>query len=51
MNLNPDLILDLTATPLQQQQHHQLYVDAAGSEKQHMGKLPVIVANRRSKGR
>lgn len=49
MNLNPDFILDLTATP-RNNSNIISYVDALALKKQHMVKLPVIVANRRSKG-
>ena len=44
-NLNPDFILDLTATP-RQNSNIISYVDAMALKKQHMVKLPVIVANR-----
>ena len=47
-NLNPDFILDLTATP-RQNSNIVSYVDALALKKQHMVKLPVIVANRSSK--
>ena len=47
-NLNPDFILDLTATP-RNNSNIISYVDALALKKQHMVKLPVIVANRRSK--
>ena len=47
-NLNPDFILDLTATP---RNHSNIisFVDALALKNQHMVKLPVIVANRSSK--
>lgn len=48
-NLNPDFILDLTATP-RNNSNIISYVDALALKKQHMVKLPVIVANRTSKG-
>ncbi|HMO45393.1 MAG TPA: DEAD/DEAH box helicase family protein [Rubrivivax sp.] len=48
-DLNPDLILDLTATP-RNNSNIVSYVDALALKKQHMVKLPVIVANRSSKG-
>ena len=44
-NLSPDFILDLTATP-RQNSNIISYVDAMALKKQHMVKLPVIVANR-----
>ena len=44
-NLNPDFILDLTATP-RQNSNIISFVDAMALKKQHMVKLPVIVANR-----
>ena len=47
-NLNPDLILDLTATP-RNNSNIISYVDALALKKQHMVKLPVIVANRSSR--
>ncbi|MDZ7856726.1 DEAD/DEAH box helicase family protein [Sphaerotilus sp.] len=47
-NLNPDFILDLTATP-RQNSNIISYVDALALKKQHMVKLPVIVANRSNK--
>lgn len=47
-NLNPDFILDLTATP-RKNSNIISYVDALALKKQHMVKLPVIVANRNSK--
>ena len=47
-NLNPDFILDLTATP-RNNSNIVSYVDALALKKQHMVKLPVIVANRGSK--
>lgn len=48
-NLNPDFILDLTATP-RKNSNIISFVDALALKKQHMVKLPVIVANRSSKG-
>lgn len=48
VNLNPDLILDLTATP-RNNSNIIAYVDAMALKKQHMVKLPVIVANRGSR--
>ena len=47
-NLNPDFILDLTATP-RNNSNIISYVDALALKKQHMVKLPVIVANRSNK--
>lgn len=47
-DLNPDFILDLTATP-RNNSNIISYVDALALKKQHMVKLPVIVANRGSK--
>jgi type III restriction enzyme len=47
-NLNPDFILDLTATP-RNNSNIVSFVDALALKKQHMVKLPVIVANRNSK--
>ena len=47
-NLNPDFILDLTATP-RKNSNIVSYVDALALKKQHMVKLPVIVANRSSR--
>ena len=44
-NLNPDFILDLTATP-RNNSNIISHVDALALKKQHMVKLPVIVANR-----
>ena len=46
-NLNPDFILDLTATP-RNNSNIISYVDAMALKKQHMVKLPVIVANQPS---
>lgn len=43
-NLNPDFILDLTATP-RDNSNIISYVDAMRLKKQHMVKLPVIVSN------
>lgn len=48
VNLNPDFILDLTATP-RNNSNIISYVDALALKKQHMVKLPVIVANRSSR--
>lgn len=48
VNLNPDLIFDLTATP-RNNSNIISYVDAMALKKQHMVKLPVIVANRGSR--
>lgn len=48
-DLNPDFILDLTATP-RNNSNIISFVDALALKKQHMVKLPVIVANRSSKG-
>lgn len=48
-NLNPDFILDLTATP-RGSSNIISYVDALALKRQHMVKLPVIVANRASRG-
>jgi type III restriction enzyme len=48
-NLNPDFILDLTATP-RNNSNIISFVDALALKKQHMVKLPVIVAHRSSKG-
>lgn len=48
INLNPDFILDLTATP-RNNSNIISYVDAMALKKQHMVKLPVIVANRSSR--
>ena len=47
-NLNPDFILDLTATP-RNNSNIVSFVDALALKRQHMVKLPVIVANRNSK--
>lgn len=44
VNLNPDFILDLTATP-KLNSNIISYVDAMALKLQHMVKLPVIVAN------
>lgn len=46
-NLNPSFIFDLTATP-RDNSNIISYVDALRLKKQHMVKLPVIVANQRS---
>ncbi len=43
-NLNPDFILDLTATPKNNSNIFS-YVDAMALKRHHMVKLPVIVAN------
>ncbi|MBP5998268.1 MAG: DEAD/DEAH box helicase family protein [Azonexus sp.] len=48
-NLNPDFILDLTATP-RNNSNIISFIDALALKKQHMVKLPVIVANRSGKG-
>jgi type III restriction enzyme len=47
-NLNPDFILDLTATP-KNNSNIISYVDAMALKRHHMVKLPVIVANQPSK--
>ena len=47
-NLNPDFILDLTATP-RNNSNIISFVDALALKRQHMVKLPVIVANRASR--
>jgi len=47
-NLNPDFILDLTATP-RNNSNIISYVDAMALKKQHMVKLPVIVSNQPSR--
>lgn len=47
-NLNPDFILDLTATP-KRYSNIVSYVDALALKRQYMVKLPVIVANRPSR--
>lgn len=44
-NLHPDFIFDLTATP-RNNSNIISYVDAMALKRQHMVKLPVIVANR-----
>ncbi|NOT13848.1 MAG: DEAD/DEAH box helicase family protein [Methylococcaceae bacterium] len=49
INLNPHFIFDLTATP-RNNSNIISYVDAMALKKQHMVKLPVIVANRSSRG-
>jgi type III restriction enzyme len=46
-NLNPNFILDLTATP-RNNSNIISYVDALALKKQNMVKLPVIVANQRA---
>ncbi len=46
-NLNPNFILDLTATP-RKNSNIISYVDALALKKQNMVKLPVIVANQRA---
>ena len=48
-NLNPYFILDLTATP-KKNSNIISYVDALALKRNHMVKLPVIVANQSSKG-
>lgn len=48
VNLNPHFIFDLTATP-RNNSNIISYVDAMALKKQHMVKLPVIVANRGSR--
>lgn len=48
-NLNPHFILDLTATP-KKNSNIISYVDALALKRNHMVKLPVIVANQRSQG-
>lgn len=48
VNLNPHFIFDLTATP-RKNSNIISYVDAMALKKQHMVKLPVIVANRGSR--
>jgi len=47
-NLNPHFIFDLTATP-RNNSNIISYVDAMALKKQHMVKLPVIVANQNSR--
>jgi len=47
-NLNPNFILDLTATP-KNNSNIISYVDAMQLKKQHMVKLPVIVSNHQDK--
>ncbi|MGZ4953510.1 MAG: DEAD/DEAH box helicase [Methylobacter sp.] len=47
-NLNPHFIFDLTATP-RNNSNIISYVDAMALKKQHMVKLPVIVANQPSR--
>ena len=47
-NLNPNFILDLTATP-KNNSNIISYVDAMQLKKQHMVKLPVIVSNHHDK--
>ncbi len=47
-NLNPHFIFDLTTTP-RNNSNIISYVDAMALKKQHMVKLPVIVANRTSR--
>lgn len=49
VNLNPHFILDLTATP-RNNSNIISYVDALALKRYHMVKLPVIVANRTSRG-
>jgi type III restriction enzyme len=48
VNLNPQFILDLTATP-KQNSNIISYVDAMALKRDHMVKLPVIVANQSSR--
>ena len=48
VNLNPDFILDLTATP-RNNSNIISYVDAMALKRHHMVKLPVIVANQNSR--
>lgn len=48
VNLNPDFIFDLTATP-RNNSNIISYVDAFALKRYHMVKLPVIVANRTSR--
>lgn len=48
VNLNPDFILDLTATPKSNSNIFG-YVDAMALKRHHMVKLPVIVANQTSR--
>ena len=48
VNLNPDFILDLTATPKSNSNIFS-YVDAMALKRHHMVKLPVIVANQTSR--
>jgi type III restriction enzyme len=48
VNLNPDFILDLTATP-KNNSNIFCYVDAMALKRHHMVKLPVIVANQTSR--
>jgi type III restriction enzyme len=48
VNLNPDFILDLTATPKNSSNIFS-YVDAMALKRHHMVKLPVIVANQASR--
>lgn len=48
VNLNPDFILDLTATPKINSNIFS-YVDAMALKRHHMVKLPVIVANQISR--
>jgi len=48
-NLNPHFILDLTATP-KKNSNIISYVDALALKRNHMVKLPVIVANQSSRG-
>ena len=49
VNLNPDFIFDLTATP-RNNSNIISYVDALALKRYHMVKLPVIVANRTNRG-
>ena len=48
VNLNPDFILDPTATP-RNNSNIISYVDAMAPKRHHMVKLPVIVANQNSR--
>lgn len=49
VNLNPHFVLDLTATP-RRNSNIISYVDAMALKRHNMVKLPVIVANRQSRG-
>lgn len=48
INLNPSLILELTATP-REKSNIISYVDARELKKENMVKLPVVVFNRNSR--